>query len=134
MQPYLPSVTAESEADTVARHRSGLFSIPMRLQREDLRSLFLIAAGWAIFLLVVRFSHEYPIIDDWIYARSVRIMLQTGTFVVPPGVQANMFGLTLWGVLWSKLFGFSFTTLTCSTLFLATIGLFAFYGIARSLD
>ncbi len=61
-------------------------------------------------------------------------MLQTGDFVMPALAQANLVGLTLWGTFWTKLLGFSFTTLTYSTLFLALLGLFAFYGIARVLN
>jgi hypothetical protein len=101
--------------------------------RADLRNLALIAAGWIALLLLIPPQHEYPIIDDWNHINSVRDMLDTGQFVMPPTMQANLVGLTVWGAGWSKLFGFSITTLTYSTLFLALAGLLAFYGIARSL-
>lgn len=101
---------------------------------EDRANLLLILAGWVALLLVLPPQHDYPIIDDWNHAESVRTMLNTGQFVLPPTMQANLIGLTWWGTLWCTFFGFSFTTLTYSTLVLALAGLFAFYGIAREVN
>ena len=72
--------------------------------------------------------------DDWIYAGSVQNTLNTGTFLMPDWSQANLVGLVYWGVLWAKLFGFSFSVLTYSVLFLAACGQIAFYGILRVLN
>jgi hypothetical protein len=100
--------------------------------RVDLRNCGLIVAGWIGVLLLIPPQHEYPIIDDWIYAGSVRDFLSSGIFYPPQWSQANLFGLTLWGAAWVKLFGFSFTVLTYSTLLLAVVALLAFYGVARA--
>ena len=104
------------------------------LRWDDARNLLLIAFGWALLLIVVPAEHEYPLLDDFLYAGSVRDMLNTGRFIMPAWSQTNLVGLTLWGVLWAKLFGFSFTTLTYSVQALALMALFAFYGIARLFD
>lgn len=122
MQPYIGSEQPESPS---------LVAPPDRLGLADLRNLSLILLGWVLVLLLLPPQHEYPIIDDWIYAGSVRTMLQTGTFVMPPATQANLVGLTLWGAAWCKLLGFNFTILTYSTLFMSLICLFTFYAIAR---
>ena len=58
----------------------------------------------------------------------------TGAFHMPDRSQANLLGLTLWGTLWVRLFGFSFSILTASTLVLAFACLVAFYCLARALD
>jgi hypothetical protein len=100
---------------------------------EDLRNLMLTASGWIIILLLLPPQHEYPIIDDWIYAGSVRHLLDTGSFEMPQQSQANLIGLTYWGAGWVKLLGFTYTTLTYSTLFFSFVALFTFYGIARLL-
>jgi hypothetical protein len=102
------------------------------VRRIDYSNLLLIFAGWAAVQLVLPPAHEYPVIDDWIYARTVQVMHLTGQFFTHPMTQANLFGLTVWGTLWTKVFGFSFTTLTYSTLVLALAGLLAFYGIGRA--
>jgi 4-amino-4-deoxy-L-arabinose transferase-like glycosyltransferase len=97
----------------------------------DLRNLYIILAGCVALLVLLPPEHEYPIIDDWIYAGSVRHQVDTGDFAMPPQSQANLVGLALWGTLWARLFGVSYTTLTYSTLALALVGLLAFYGLAR---
>jgi len=51
---------------------------------------------------------------------------------MPALSQANLVGLTVWGAGWSQLLGFSFTTLTYSTLFMSFVALFSFYGVARA--
>jgi 4-amino-4-deoxy-L-arabinose transferase-like glycosyltransferase len=99
----------------------------------DLFNVGLISTGFGVVLTLIPPRHEYPIIDDWIYAGSVRDVLATGRFTMPDWAQANLVGLTYWGALWAKLLGFSFTTLTISTLFLGVVGLVAFYGLARSI-
>src|SRR5436305_6075241 len=93
--------------------------------------LLAIALGWLVLLLLIPPQHEYPIIDDWLYARSVQHQVATGAFEMPAQSQASLVGLTLWGTLWVRLFGFSLTILSYSTLVLALVALYAFYGIAR---
>src|SRR5438552_7723253 len=102
-----------------------------KLKTQNLMCLAAIAVGWVALLLIIPPQHEYPIIDDWIYARSVQHQVATGAFEMPAQSQASLVGLTLWGTLWVRLFGFSFTVLTYSTLVLAVAALYAFYGIAR---
>jgi hypothetical protein len=128
MQPY-----TGSEPDSAQYNEQSPPSPAPVHPLEDLRNLMLIACGWIMVLLILPPQHEYPIIDDWIYAGSVRNLLDTGTFFMPQQSQANLIGLTYWGAGWSKLFGFSFTTLTYSTLFFSFVTLFLFYGIARLL-
>src|SRR5690349_13678095 len=88
-------------------------------RRADLRNLVIIAGGFLLLVLLLPPQHEYAVIDDYLYAGSVRDMLNTGRFVMPDMSQANLVGQTLWGALWAGLFGFSFTTLTYSTLTMA---------------
>src|SRR5437763_1813705 len=78
----------------------------------DRRNLLLIALASSTLLVLVPPQHDYPIIDDWIYAGSVRVLLETGRFDMPPMSQANLVGLTVWGAGWVRLFGFSFSTPT----------------------
>jgi 4-amino-4-deoxy-L-arabinose transferase-like glycosyltransferase len=104
-----------------------------RVDRLDLRNLIWIVLGGLAVLLLVSPQHEFPTTDDYLYAGSVRDMLATGRFIMPDFSQANLFGLTVWGAGWARVFGFSFTSLTFSTLVWALIGLVAFYGLARRL-
>src|SRR4051794_15097927 len=67
----------------------------------DLRNLAVIVAGFVAVLLLMPPGHEFPVIDDWIYAGSVQHQLATGAFEMPSHSQANLAGLTLWGTLWA---------------------------------
>ncbi|HUS14401.1 MAG TPA: glycosyltransferase family 39 protein [Chloroflexia bacterium] len=107
---------------------------PAGLHGRDLRNLGLIVLGFVAVLLVLPPQHEYPIIDDWIYYGSVQNQLTTGAFHMPDETQANLFGLTIWGTLWARVLGLSYTTLTYSTLALALVGLLAFYAVARAVE
>lgn len=125
MQPYIGAESALDADSGEDSYSSWGFT------RTDVLCLGIIAAAFVATLLLIPPQHEYPIIDDWIYAGSVRTMQQTGVFTVGDS-QANLFGLAIWGLLWSNLFHFSFTTLTYSTLVMSLACLFAFYGIARA--
>jgi hypothetical protein len=125
VQPWTPAQPAE------ARDLAEAHSPAAARARADRWNLGLILLGFLAVLLLIPPAHAFPVIDDWIYAASVRDMLATGHFTMPDWSQANLVGLTLWGVLWTRVFGFSLTVLTYSTLALALGGLFAFYGIAR---
>jgi 4-amino-4-deoxy-L-arabinose transferase-like glycosyltransferase len=132
MQPYMGTTTGPVETlptDEVKPQEleeTGVASL-----RADLVCLLVIVLGFAGVLLAINPQHDYPIIDDWIYSDSVQSMLQTGQFTMPDQSQANLAGLIYWGAAWTKLFGFSISTLTYSTLALVLAGLLAFYGICR---
>jgi hypothetical protein len=126
-QPKRRIIVAEDSLHT-PQARAWAISTRMR----DGINLLLVVGMWGLLLLLVPPAHEFPIIDDWNHASAVRHMLQIGKFDMPPTMQANLFGLVVWGASWSKVFGFSFTTLTYSTLVLELGGLLAFYGLARS--
>src|SRR5690349_1280438 len=123
MQPYTGG-EIDSTQSTPSQPSYVSQAVPAVSLLEDVRNLILIALGWTLALVILPPQHEYAIIDDWIYAGSVRNLLDTGTFVMPQQSQANLIGLTYWGAGWSKLFGFSFTTLTYSTLFFSFVALF----------
>jgi hypothetical protein len=74
---------------------------------------------------------EVPLIDDWTYAWSVEHFLHTGELRMLEWSAHYPLAQILWGALFSRLFGFSFVVLRCSTLVLAWAGLLAFYGTLR---
>src|SRR5712675_1483528 len=86
-------------------------------------------------LLVVAINplHDFPMGDDWEYARTVQRLITTGKFYRSPVVQATVFFPALWGALFSWLLGFSFITLRLSTLPLAAGALAVFYLMLREL-
>jgi hypothetical protein len=79
-------------------------------------------------------SAAVPLIDDWIYAWSVRHFLKTGALRILEWSTTYPIAQILWGALWSELFGFSFAVLRLSTLLLAWAGLIAFFLTLRELQ
>jgi hypothetical protein len=88
---------------------------------------------FALLVVAVNPLHNFPMGDDWEYARTVQRLLTTGQFYRSPVVQATAFFPAVWGALFSAIFGFSFTTLRLSTLPLAAGTLAAFYLILGEL-
>lgn len=75
--------------------------------------------GWWLFTLVlVPFFGEFPLNDDWIYARAVQDWLAEGHYEGHPFATASLYGQAAWGRLFCLPWGFSFTALRCSTLVL----------------
>ena len=101
-----------------------------------LRSAWPLVLCLLLFALLVALANplrNFPMGDDWEYARTVLKLLTTGQFYRSPVVQATVFFPALWGALFSSLLGFSFTTLRLSTLPLAAGTLAAFYAILGEL-
>src|SRR5258706_11100556 len=104
--------------------------------RARVRSAWPLALCLLLFALLVAAAnplHNFPMGDDWEYARTVFKLLTTGEFYRSPVVQATAFFPALWGALFSSVLGFSFTTLRLSTLPLAAGTLALFYGILGEL-
>ncbi len=88
---------------------------------------------FALLVILANPLHNFPMGDDWEYARTVQRLLTTGEFYRSPVVQATAFFPALWGALFASVLGFSFTTLRLSTLPLAAGTLAAFYLILGEL-
>src|SRR5215510_12325087 len=100
------------------------------------RSAWPLALCLLLFALLAALAnplHNFPMGDDWEYARTVARLLATGQFYRSPVVQATVFFPALWGALFSYLLGFSFVTLRLSTLPLAAGTLALFYAILGEL-
>lgn len=99
-------------------------------ERKGLVVLVLIYG--AIFLLM-RPIYNKAYDDDFAYAQSVRHLVLDRQFVISQWAAVPLVFQILWGGLFSFLFGFSFVTLTVSTLVLLAFGLVAFYLTCRLL-
>ena len=72
---------------------------------------------------------DVPLNDDWVYGKSVELLVQEGEFKLLDYCSSTILVQVLWGALFC-LFGFSFTALRISVIVLGLIGLLAFYKIA----
>src|SRR5581483_8563986 len=93
-----------------------------------------IVIAFLLLILAINPVHEFPVEDDWDYSKTVWNVLQTGTFHRLEVTQATVLFPVLWGALFSKLFGYSLTTLRASTLVLAIGALLFFYALLGELE
>ena len=72
--------------------------------------------------------------DDWVYARSVEILLREGRLhILDLSVVTLLFQIA-WGSLFATLFGLSFGVLRLSTFVMTMLGGVACYGLCRELE
>ena len=93
----------------------------------------LLLAGLGALVAVLSPFHNTPVQDDWDYARTVQLLLRTGTFQRSEIAQATELFSALWGSAFARLLGFSFDTLRLSTLVLSAASLLIFYALLGEL-
>ncbi|MBL7921096.1 MAG: glycosyltransferase family 39 protein [Bacteroidia bacterium] len=73
--------------------------------------------------IIVNPIGEFPLNDDWAYSKSVSFAIH-GVYTIGDFGAMTLFTHLLWGTIFTKIFGFSFTVLRFSTLISSLIGLF----------
>ena len=94
--------------------------------------LYLIA-WWVVSILAVNPLGEFPLNDDFAYAKSVWHLFEQGELTLHTWTAATLVGQVLWGALFCQLFGLSFFALRLSTLAAGLLGVIALYRIGRLL-
>lgn len=103
------------------------------LLRGELPFIALLLGVVLVSCAVISPLFEFPLIDDWVYAMAVRHLVSSGQLQIPDWAAATIVAQVLWGALFAKVFGFSFSAIRLSTLTLSLAGSAALYGIAREL-
>ncbi len=76
---------------------------------------------------------EFALNDDWAYAKSVEIYYKKGFFDLGYWPAMTLYAHVLWGLLFVKIFGFSFTVLRASVLVLSLITVLTTYKLAYNI-
>jgi len=84
---------------------------------------------WIIAIFIVNPIGEFPLNDDWAYSRNVYYLSEEGRLVLSVWPSMTLIAQVLWGALVTLIFGFSFTTLRFSTLFIGLFTVILFYRI-----
>jgi 4-amino-4-deoxy-L-arabinose transferase-like glycosyltransferase len=93
----------------------------------------LLTATWLLAILLVNPLGDFPLNDDFSYARSTMNLSEGGALRYDPWLSMTLLAQVLWGTAFCKLFGFSFTVLRCSTLVLSWVSILAGYRLSREL-
>ena len=96
--------------------------------------LLLISLSYIILIVLVNPIGDFPINDDWAYARSVLSLVEDGEFHLLGWGAMTLVSQVVWGALWVKLFGFSFDVLRFSTILLGLVALTGCYYLLLSLS
>lgn len=98
------------------------------LVRESWQILAVLGA-FLISMLIVPVMSNVPVGDDWVYTRSVEILLQEGRIEILDLSVVTLIFQVFWGALFSLLFGTSFGSMRLSTTILFLFSGIAMYGI-----
>jgi hypothetical protein len=90
-----------------------------------------LAGAWALTVLAVDPRGEFPLIDDWSYARTVRGLLDAGRLEYDGWASPTLLFHVLYGAAFSLPTGFSMTTLRVSTLVAAFVAVLGIYRLLR---
>ncbi|MDD5572016.1 MAG: glycosyltransferase family 39 protein [Bacteroidales bacterium] len=94
----------------------------------------LITFLWIVAFVCINPIGEFPINDDWAYAKNVYNLVENGRFVVDYWPAMNLVSQTIYGSGFAFIFGFSFTILRISILLLAITSSLIFYNIVKKLS
>jgi hypothetical protein len=108
---------------------------PARRERRVRRGVIVgvaIGAVYAVWLLFVPPSGNFPLNDDWAYAWSVRRLLDTGQLRISEWSAVTSVFPVYWGALFCRAAGsFSFAALRWSTLMMSVLGCLGVYDFLR---
>jgi len=90
-----------------------------------------LAALWLLTISIVPPRGDFPLNDDWMYAKVVKNIVETGHYEANPYVDPTFILQAYWGAAFVKVFGFSFETLRISTLVLGLVALWSAHWAAR---
>jgi hypothetical protein len=92
-----------------------------------------IAAGWTAAAVIINPAGDFPLNDDWAYGRVVQSLHVLGQLQFPGEVAVSLVAQSAWGLLFTTLFGFSFSVLRLSTLVAGFLGVAFSFELFRAL-
>jgi 4-amino-4-deoxy-L-arabinose transferase-like glycosyltransferase len=95
-------------------------------------ALALVAAFLATMTVIPVFA-DVPSTDDWVYSRSVEILVNQGRLEILDLTVVTLIFQVVWGAIFSLIFGTSFGAMRLSTVILVAASIPAVYGLCRLL-
>lgn len=101
----------------------------MEYHRKNLLVISIIIVCWIALLLISDVRGNFPLNDDWSYAQSTKVFVESGRIELTGWTSMPLITQTLWGSLFCSFLGFSFEALRLSTIVLSIIGIIFCYLI-----
>ncbi len=105
------------------------FSLRLRGTRRSLLTLAALCGIWLLLVLLADPRGEFPLNDDWSYARAVMQLVDHGHLELTGFTSMPLLAQVFWGALFCLPFGFSFLALRISTITLGLVGIVAAYQL-----
>lgn len=90
---------------------------------REYKHLLLLILAFIVSELLVNPIGNFPLNDDWSYGKPAKFLYETGKIDIGSFPAMTLWTHLVWGLLFTKIFGFSFTVLRFSTLVAALIGM-----------
>jgi len=103
------------------------------LSHQSLKYIAFIFLLWVACILLINPIGNFPLNDDWSYAKSVKTLYDNGKLVLYNWGEMTLIAHIYWAYLFVQIFGFSFTVLRWSTLIFSLAGVLGVYAICRQL-
>jgi hypothetical protein len=120
-------MTTTEDPLALSRKPRWCLSIPPAAGQD----LLILAVLWSVSLIIVWPVGNFPLNDDWAFARTVKRFLESGEYHPTPWAAMPLLTQTLWGTLFCLPAGFSFNALRCSMLVMSFAGLLFTYLALR---
>lgn len=103
-------------------------------KKKNVKIMLFIVLIWVISILIIQPNINFPVGDDWSYARSVKNLLETGKLQFTGWTSMPLAAQTIWGALFAWIFGFSHIVLRYSVLVLAIFGALGLFSIFKKIN
>ncbi len=100
----------------------------------DGRFYLLLSMLWIGLAFLVDPRGEFPLNDDWSYHQAVRFLAEENRLQFNEWQAMSLVAQVFWGGFVCKIFGFSFTVLRCSSIFLGLVGGMVIFRWLRKLN
>lgn len=98
-------------------------------QISNLKHLLALALAWVAAMVVINPTGDFPLNDDWAYAKDVWYLSQESILKLDDWPAMTRLTQIFWGAAFCKIFGFSHEVLRYSTIFLGFVGVAAAWSI-----
>lgn len=92
-------------------------------------AMIVLSILWAVGILIVDPEGDFPLNDDWAYARGVKSFVEEGKLVLDTWPAMTLISQIGLGIIYCELFGFSFEVLRWSTLINSLLCLWLYYWL-----
>jgi len=102
--------------------------------KENYKPFLLLSLLWILFALIINPIGNFPLNDDWAYAKNVFYLSEQGILKFSDWPAMTLLSQMFWASAFCKIFGFSFTVLRFSVLIVGLIASFLIFSLTKYLS